>query len=64
MSMTFNACTGLSEQKIISQGILDNPYLPEAYLSRAEWYRANGFPDLASGDAYKALLLADDIEEM
>lgn len=38
-------------------------YAPEVYLALAEWYTANHFPDLAAGDAYKALLLSDELRE-
>ena len=45
------------------RSIKNNPYNPEAYLSRANWFEAQGFPDLAAGDAYKALLLSDEIRD-
>ncbi|MCJ1287772.1 hypothetical protein MMC26_007124 [Xylographa opegraphella] len=37
-----------------------SPYDAKAYLNRADLYQYLGFPDLAAGDAYKALLLADE----
>ncbi|MCJ1440572.1 MAG: hypothetical protein MMC23_001057 [Stictis urceolatum] len=39
----------------------ESPYSAKLYLSRAEWYSGLGLPDLAAGDAYKALLLSDEI---
>jgi hypothetical protein len=36
-----------------------NPYNPALYLSRGQVYLSLGYPDLASGDAYRALLLTD-----
>ena len=45
------------------RSIKNNPYNPDLYLSRADWFEAQGFPDLAAGDAYKALLLSDEIRD-
>lgn len=47
----------------ISRQIHDTPYDPELYLTRGNEYLKEGLPDLASGDAYKALLLLDYVEE-
>lgn len=53
----------LSDLLTINQEIQTNSYLPNNYLFRAEWYEANGFPDLAAGDVYKALLLTDELRD-
>lgn len=45
----------------IGSAIQRSPYEPGNYLTRAEQYEILGFPDLAAGDAYKALLLSDEI---
>ena len=43
--------------------LLANPYDLCQYLQRAEFHQKFGYPDLAVGDAYRALLLTDEIEE-
>lgn len=48
---------------LIRSAIRENPYEPGNYLTRAERYETIGFPDLAAGDAYKALLLSDEIQD-
>ena len=53
----------LSNLLTINRNIQCNPYSPKAYLLRAEWYEANGFPDLEAGDVYKALLLSDELRD-
>ena len=53
----------LSDLLNINRRIQDNFYSPYHYLLRSKWYRANGFPDLAAGDVYKALLLSDDLRD-
>ena len=47
----------------IGSAIHRNPYEPGNYLTRADHYERLGFPDLAAGDAYKALLLSDEIQD-
>ncbi len=39
------------------------PYSVAHRLKLAEAYRGLGYPDLAAGDAYKALLLIDEVVE-
>ena len=41
--------------------IAENPYDCESYLQRAACYEKLGYPDLAAGDAYRALLLTDEL---
>ncbi|KAL8827983.1 MAG: hypothetical protein Q9191_002852 [Dirinaria sp. TL-2023a] len=53
----------LSDLLAINKDIEGNPYLPNNHLLRAEWYEINGFPDLAAGDVYKALLLSDELRD-
>jgi hypothetical protein len=46
------------------QGSLaDQPYSISLRLKLAATYRNLGYPDLAAGDAYKALLLVDEVLE-
>ena len=47
----------------LTKQILVNPYSAEVYLRRAVCHEDLGFPDLAAGDAYKALLLIDEIQD-
>jgi hypothetical protein len=42
-----------------ARDLADRPYLPSAWTRRAETLFALGYPELAAGDAYKALLLCD-----
>ncbi|MCJ1322622.1 hypothetical protein MMC15_007971 [Xylographa vitiligo] len=44
----------------LTDTLYKSPYDAKAYLRRAELYQDLGFPDLAAGDAYKALLLTDE----
>lgn len=41
----------------------DHPYCLASYIRISEHFRQLGFPDVAAGAAYKALLLADAIED-
>ena len=59
--MTVTQTEELAGFQSLHRSIKNNPYNPDLYLSRADWFEAQGFPDLAAGDAYKALLLSDDI---
>ena len=40
----------------------EQPYNLREYLQRAKYHEELGYPDLAAGDAYKALLLTDEVE--
>ncbi|RWA13831.1 hypothetical protein EKO27_g1265 [Xylaria grammica] len=51
----------LHQRQLITQELLVNPYDMILYLKRALIHSDLGYPDLASGDAYRALLLTDEI---
>ena len=61
--MAFKVWDNIGEYQPLFRNIELNPYKPEAYLLRARWYETHGLPDLAAGDAYKALLLSDEIRD-
>jgi hypothetical protein len=44
------------------EAVQKNPYSGSKRLKLAEGYLSNGYPDLAAGEAYMALLLYDEIE--
>ncbi|BEI93697.1 uncharacterized protein CcaverHIS019_0601560 [Cutaneotrichosporon cavernicola] len=52
--------TALLHRAKITARLADSPYDLIAYLERAHVHLALGYPDLAAGDAYRALLLADE----
>lgn len=45
----------------LTEGLVGLPYDPILYLERAVVYSALAYPDLAAGDAYRALLLTDEV---
>lgn len=47
----------------LQQQTSDQPYSIVHRLNLAKAYRDLGYPDLAIGDAYKALLLVDEVAE-
>ncbi|MCJ1482872.1 hypothetical protein MMC06_003038 [Schaereria dolodes] len=47
----------------LTELLYDRPYDVLLYVERARLYEKLGFPDLASGDAYKALLLTDEVQD-
>ncbi|KAM0796151.1 hypothetical protein BDR22DRAFT_812437, partial [Usnea florida] len=51
----------LNQRNSYTLHIAENPYNCEAYLQRAACYDKLGYPDLAAGDAYRALLLTDEL---
>ncbi|MCJ1409122.1 hypothetical protein MMC19_003200 [Ptychographa xylographoides] len=51
------------KRRRLTDDLLQNPYDAELYLRRAEYHQGLGFPDLAVGDAYKALLLTDEAQD-
>ncbi|KAI1757814.1 hypothetical protein F4782DRAFT_146373 [Xylaria castorea] len=51
----------LHQRQLLTDELLANPYDIILYLKRALVYSDLGYPDLASGDAYRALLLTDEI---
>ncbi|CAK9779495.1 unnamed protein product [Cutaneotrichosporon oleaginosum] len=52
--------TALRQRAEITARLADSPYDLVAYLERARVHATLGYPDLAAGDAYRALLLADE----
>jgi len=53
----------LSERNRLTEELYNNPYDIKLYLERALAYETLGFPDLAAGDAYRALLLTDELQD-
>ncbi|KAF5873412.1 putative wd tetratricopeptide repeat domain-containing protein [Botrytis fragariae] len=47
----------------LTERLEENPYDLLTYLERASVYSDLGYPDLASGDSYKALLLCDELKD-
>ena len=55
--------TLLQERQNLTQQLFERPYSCITYLQRATCHDKLGYPDLAAGDAYRALLLADEISD-
>lgn len=53
----------LVAQKLYTQVLSHTPYNILAYVDRSKTHLELGYPDLAAGDAYRALLLGDAIRE-
>lgn len=53
----------LRSRQDLSQLLQNDPYSADVYLKRASVYGQLGYPDLAVMDAYKALLLTDEIND-
>ncbi|RDA92784.1 hypothetical protein CP533_0795 [Ophiocordyceps camponoti-saundersi (nom. inval.)] len=53
----------LDRRAQLSQGLASLPYDLILYLERAVVHSDLGYPDLAAGDAYRALLLADEVAD-
>ena len=51
----------LEERRTISLELEKSPYNSETYLRRATCHERLGYPDLAASDAYRALLLTDEV---
>ena len=52
----------MQRQRKLTEDLLASPYDTRSYLQRANFYERDlGLHDLAAGDAYKALLLTDEI---
>ena len=54
---------GLEERESVTAQITQNPYSPHNYLNRALCHENLGYPDLAASDAYRALLLTDELSD-
>lgn len=50
-------------QDLLTTRLLAAPYNPLLYVARARAHLALAFPDLAAGDAYRGLLLIDNVNE-
>ncbi|MCJ1363198.1 hypothetical protein MMC16_002305 [Acarospora aff. strigata] len=53
----------LCKRNRLTEELRHHPYDMKLYLKRATAYEHLGFPDLAAGDAYRALLLADEVQD-
>ncbi|KAF4124223.1 SET [Geosmithia morbida] len=53
----------LSHRSHLTDSLVGDPYNVILYLERAVLYSDLGYPDLAAGDAYRALLLTDEIAD-
>ena len=53
----------LEKRQTITEALLQLPYDLIAYLERAAVHTELGYPDLAAGDSYRALLLCDEVRE-
>lgn len=51
-----------NERQLLTSQLSDSPYECGCYLKRALCHEILGFPDLAAGDAYRALLLTDEVQ--
>ncbi len=51
----------LDRRSQLTEGLSSLPYDLILYLNRAAIHSDLGYPDLAAGDAYRALLLADEV---
>ena len=51
----------LEKRRTITDALLELPYDLIAYLERAAVHTELGYPDLAAGDSYRALLLCDEV---
>lgn len=47
----------------LQSAISDHPYSIPARISLAQHYKELGYPDLAAGEAYVALLLIDELDD-
>jgi SET domain len=52
---------GLARRQELADALAEHPYNFILYLERASVYSDLGYPDLAAGDAYRALLLTDEV---
>ncbi|KAL8734963.1 MAG: hypothetical protein Q9181_003012, partial [Wetmoreana brouardii] len=53
----------LEKRDILTRQLFDRPYSSFIYIERAWCYEELGYPDLAVGDAYRALLLTDELSD-
>ncbi|KAI8966349.1 hypothetical protein F5Y11DRAFT_354485 [Daldinia sp. FL1419] len=53
----------LRQRQSLTNDLLENPYDLVLYIRRALVYADLAYPDLAAGDAYRALLLTDEVRD-
>ncbi|KAI1659542.1 hypothetical protein F4813DRAFT_353251 [Daldinia decipiens] len=53
----------LQQRQSLTNDLLENPYDLILYIQRALVYSDLAYPDLAAGDAYRALLLTDEVRD-
>ncbi|KAL9605041.1 MAG: hypothetical protein Q9179_001672, partial [Wetmoreana sp. 5 TL-2023] len=53
----------LDERDVLTRQLFERPYSSFTYIERAWCYEELGYPDLAVGDAYRALLLTDELSD-
>lgn len=53
----------LLQRAQLTESLLEQPYDLILYLKRAVVHRDLGYPDLAAGDGYRALLLTDEVSD-
>ncbi|OTB08369.1 hypothetical protein M426DRAFT_316993 [Hypoxylon sp. CI-4A] len=53
----------LRKRQALTDDLLENPYDLVLYIKRALVYSDLAYPDLAAGDAYRALLLTDEVRD-
>lgn len=56
-----NDCRLLNERDALTLSLKENPYSSDVYLRRARCHEGLGLADLAASDAYRAILLTDEI---
>lgn len=55
--------SAFNERQLLTSQLSNSPYECRCYLKRALCHELLGFPDLAAGDAYRALLLTDEVQD-
>lgn len=61
--MGLGEVSAFHERRLLTSHLSDSPYECGCYLRRALCHELLGFPDLAAGDAYRALLLTDEVQD-
>lgn len=61
--MSLRERSAFHERHLLTSQLSDSPYQCGCYLKRALCHERLGFPDLAAGDAYRALLLTDEVQD-
>lgn len=61
--MGLGEISAFHERRLLTSQLSNSPYEFGCYLKRALCHELLGFPDLAAGDAYRALLLTDEVQD-